>query len=182
MMDGKELREIVASAQIGSETAYRELVGRFGSGLLGYFYRGTGNRAEAEDLLQEVFLRLVKGLATYKEKERFEVWLYRMAQHLLIDYWRKRKAVNADGAWLAEESEVMPDSLARTAARETEDQLQRALAKLAPEQREVLLMRYFSGMSFEEISKMNGTPLGTALARAHRGLAKLRQMLAENAS
>lgn len=177
-----ELREVVAAARSGSEAAYQALVGRFGSGLLGYFYRGTGNRNDAEDLVQEAFVRLVKGLKTYKEKERFEVWLYRLAHHLLIDFWRRRKMVSTDEEWLLDREEIVTDPLTRSANRETADELQKALAQLSPEQREVLLMRYFSGLSFDEIAKVNGTPLGTALARAHRGLAKLRELLSEKVS
>ncbi len=178
-MENTELRELVSAARNGSEQAYQGLVCRFAPGLMGYFYRNTGNRTEAEDLLQEVFLRLVKGLPAYQEKERFAVWLYRMAQHLLIDFWRKRKVTLTSEDWVLEQDVVEQDPSARSVARDQEDELQRALKKLSPEQREVITLRYFSGLSFEEISKLNGTPLGTALARAHRGLGKLRELLTE---
>jgi len=177
-METTDLRDTVASARQGSEQAYRELVGRFGPGLLGYFARNTGNQADAEDLLQDVFVRLVKAFPAYREKERFEVWLYRMARHLLIDYWRKRKVSLAAEDWMIEE-QITADPLDRMTDRETQDELQRALAKLSPEQREVILMRYFSDLTFEEIAKANATPLGTALARAHRGLARLKELLTQ---
>jgi len=102
-----------------------------------------------------------------------------MAQHLLIDFWRKRKVTLTSEDWVLEQDVVEQDPSARSVARDQEDELQRALKKLSPEQREVITLRYFSGLSFEEISKLNGTPLGTALARAHRGLGKLRELLTE---
>jgi RNA polymerase sigma-70 factor, ECF subfamily len=175
-MENQELKAIVTAAQSGSETAYQALVANFGSPLLGYFYRNTGNRAEAEDLVQELFLRLVKGLKKYREKERFEVWLFQMARHLVIDHWRKRKMPLA-GEDCQVETDPDHDPHTRIAARETADELQQALARLSPDQREVIVMRYFSGLSFAQIAKAAQTPLGTALARAHRGLDKLRTML-----
>ncbi|MFA5866260.1 MAG: RNA polymerase sigma factor [Phycisphaerae bacterium] len=168
--------EIVLAAREGSEQAYQYLVSSLGPGLLGYFYRNTGNRAEAEDLLQEIFLRVVRGLPKYKEQERFEIWVYRMARHLLIDYWRKRKIRYSGDEWMLEQ-EIVGDALSRAVACETGDELQKAIGKLSPEQREVILMRYFSDLSFDEISKINGSPMGTVLARAHRGLGKLREIL-----
>jgi RNA polymerase sigma-70 factor, ECF subfamily len=175
-METQELREIVSAARSGSEEAYRSLVSRFGSPLMAYFFRNTGNRTEAEDLVQELFLRLVKGLKKYREKERFEVWLFQMARHLVIDHWRKRKMPLA-GEECEVEADPGQDPQARATARESSDELQQALAQLSRDQREVILMRYFSGLSFEEIAKTGGTPLGTALARAHRGLDKLRKIL-----
>jgi RNA polymerase sigma-70 factor, ECF subfamily len=175
-MENLTIPEIVLAAQEGSEQAYQYLVSGFGPGLLGYFYRNTGNHSEAEDLLGEVFLRVVRGLPSYKEQERFEIWVYRMARHLLIDYWRKQKIRYSGDDWLLEQ-ETVEDAISRTVTRETDDELQKAIGKLSPEQREVILMRYFSGLSFSEISKINGTPMGTVLARAHRGLGKLREIL-----
>ena len=84
-MDNKRIAEIVASARSGSEQAYRQLVEAYGANLMRYFYRNTGHQAEAEDLLQEVFLRLVRSLKNYKENERFEVWIYRLESKILID-------------------------------------------------------------------------------------------------
>ncbi len=187
-MNDVALQSVVAEAGKGSEAAYRELVGRFGSRLLGYFYRNTGNRTEAEDLVGECFLRLVKGLRKYKEKERFEVWLYRLAHNLMIDYWRKKKMVDA-GEMIEGGGELcgigsgrgrsQDDPVVSAMDKESQDELQKAVMKLSPEQRETILMRYFSGLAFEEIAELSGVPLGTALARAHRGLKRLKELLAE---
>jgi RNA polymerase sigma-70 factor (ECF subfamily) len=186
-MEQSSVSEMVAAARKGSEEAYELLVTAYGPKLMGYFYRNTGSRSEAEDLLQETFLRLVRGLKKYKEKERFDVWLFRLSHNLLIDYWRKRKMIRAgdvsgdDGEnWLMESrlGDSADDPVAVLAAIEAKDELQAGLARLSPEQRETILLRYFSGLSFEEIAKTGGVPLGTALARVHRGLKQLKQLMA----
>jgi RNA polymerase sigma-70 factor (ECF subfamily) len=186
-MDNRDLAEIVSAARKGSELAYQEMVSRFGSKLLGYFYRNIGRMSEAEDLVQELFLRVVKGLKKYKEKERFEVWIFQMARHLLIDYWRKKKVLLSSDMPMNEEEDIETIEMMletkdesphdRMVKKEMLDDLQGALERLPAEQREVILMRYFSGLSFEEISKMNNRPIGTILARAHRATVKLKELL-----
>lgn len=185
-MADSELQQLVRRAQKGSAEAYEQLVRRYSPRLLGYFVRSVTNRADAEDLLQEVFLRVVGSLKKYRERERFEYWLFRLAHNLVIDYWRKRRTtltVSQDrGGQVTAETTVSskdpgPDRVA--AAKDDADRLGRALEMLPIEQRDTLLMRYFGGLSYAEIAKSAGCPLGTVLARAHRGVAKLREALKE---
>ncbi len=183
-MDQRQIQDIVLSAKNGSQQAYRSLVAEFGSSLLGYFYRNTGKIDDAEDLVQEVFVRVVKGLKRYSEQEKFHIWLFRIAHNLLIDYWRKHK-MKLESEISNEEQNSFSQNIASDeidpvlvlSNRERYDELQQALEKLPANQKEVLLMRYFSGLSFDEISQINGTPIGTSLARAHRGLDKLKSIL-----
>jgi RNA polymerase sigma-70 factor (ECF subfamily) len=185
-MEQTKISTIVAAARNGSDEAYRALLEAYGSGLVGYFYRNTGSRNEADDLVQETFLHLVRGLRNYKEEERFEVWLYRLARNLLVDYWRKHKMVHAVDVGKDDSEEWMPELPANRDIREPSDmlmekemgdELQKALMKLSSDQRETILMRYFSELSFEEIAEMSGVPLGTALARVHRGLKTLKRLM-----
>ena len=187
-MEKTSVSQMVSQARKGSESAYEAIFAAFGSKLLGYFYRNTGNLSEAEDLLQETFLRVVRSLKRYKEKERFEVWLFKLAHNLLIDYWRKRKMIrlsdmvsedSEDDNWLLDSkaTEVVDDPASILDQAITNDELQRAIEKLSLGQREMVLMRYFSGLSFEEIAQTNGVPIGTALARVHRGLKQLKRMI-----
>lgn len=179
-----EIRELVRLARQGSPAAYEELVRRYSRGLFGYFSRSVSNRADAEELLGELFLRLVRGLGRYCEQERFEVWLYRMARNLVIDFWRKRRPMaTAEGVEkLAVLAGGERDPHEAAVAGEDVDRLQAALAKLPAQQRELLLLRYFGGLSFDEIARTVGCPIGTALARAHRGIRKLRSLLQEHDS
>lgn len=182
-MESSKVEDMVRLARKGSEQGYRSLVGEYGAPLLGYFLRNTGNRADSEDLVQEVFVRVVKGLKNYREEKRFKVWIFQIAHNLLIDHWRKHKVVpesdisgESDG-FIAGLTIHTDDPLETLSGREDSDVLQKALEKLPVVQKEVILMRYFSGLSFDQIAKTNGTPIGTLLARAHRGLEKLRGML-----
>ncbi len=182
-MEPSKIADMVRLARNGTEQGYKSLVSEYGSSLLGYFLRNTGNLADSEDLVQEVFVRIVKGLKNYREERRFGVWVFQIAHNLLIDHWRKRKVVlesdisdESDGI-IADLTIHNDNPLEKLAKRENSDELQRALSIIPAVQREVILMRYFSGLSFDQIAKINGTPIGTSLARAHRGLERLKKLL-----
>jgi len=187
-MDAGELTMTIRQAQGGDAVAFETLINAYGGSLYGLFYRSVGNRHDAEDLLQELFLRLVRNIGRYDHRDRFDAWLYRVATNLIRD--RVRKSVRLKGRFrrldtggdenadvVAGLSDESPGPAETLAAGEQYDDLQKALSKLPDEQREVLLLRHFSGLSFQQIAQITGCPVGTALARAHRGLQKLRQLL-----
>jgi len=189
-MSFPEVKELVRRAREGSAESYDALIRRYSPGLFGYLYRCVGNRTQAEDLLQDVLLRMVRGLRTYREREKFEVWLYRLAHNRVVDHWRKHRAAPisdcAVGTHMAPADDLTmqmpgsePSPSAGVEAAEEYDRLQWAIEQLTCEQRETILLRYFSGLRFAEIAKLTHCPIGTALARAHRGLGKLRSLLTE---
>ncbi len=194
-MDRDRLADLIHGAQRGEAASFEGLIDAFASRVFGFFFRATFSREEAEDLMQEVFLRVVRTIASYQHDDRFESWLFRIAANLARDRLRRRRrsprsAVSGgrDGEYdkgtlptdaldgLAGEAESVD---ARLIHREELDALGAALARLPEPEREVIVLRHFSQMSFKEIADATGTPLGTALARAHRGLAKLRQWCKE---
>jgi RNA polymerase sigma-70 factor (ECF subfamily) len=192
-MEPDVLGSLIGRAKRRDAAAFDALVDAYGSRLFGYLYRLTGARDEAEELLQELFVRLVRTLPEYEHDGRFEGWLFRIATNLARDRVRRRQrapavlSLDAAGndvgnptgpsSWqeLADLSGPSPE--APLELREEADALQRALSKLPGPEREVVMLRHFSGMSFAEIAEAMDTPLGTALARAHRGLGKLRDMM-----
>jgi len=190
-MSDLDVKELVRRARQGSCDAYDELVSRYAGRLFGYLSRSVGNRADAEELVQDVFVKMVQGLRTYHEREKFEVWLYRIAHNRIVDHWRKRRAGpmseyvgRGEGSGRADNpADRVPsrekDPQASAASAEAYDQLQHALRQLSREQRETLLLRYFGGIGFSEIAEITHCPIGTALARAHRGLARLKTLLTE---
>jgi RNA polymerase sigma-70 factor (ECF subfamily) len=181
------LAGVIGRAQRGDPGAFDELVEQFSSGLYGLLCRLTGSRHEAEDLLQDTWLRVVRTIRAYRHRARFEAWLYRIAINLARDRVRRRQRRRAAGEHMPGEPETEAELDARRVPQpgpehqlelaEEVDRLQRALERLSTAEREVIMLRHFSDMSFKEIGELMGTPIGTALARAHRGLAHLRQIM-----
>lgn len=188
-MDSAQIADLVARAQRGDAAAFDALVVAYSPRLYGYFYRLTGARHDAEDLLQEVFVRLVRNIGVYEHEGRFDAWLFRMATNLVRDRVRRGRASRAAGLEPAggRGAEVLDDEPDHGAADPAEavhraeqvDLLQRAIGQLSEAEREVVLLRHFSQLSFRQIAEAMGTPLGTALARAHRGLARLRELMSD---
>jgi RNA polymerase sigma-70 factor (ECF subfamily) len=156
----------------------------------GLLFRLTGSHDIAEDLLQGTFLRVVRMLPAYEHSGRFEAWIFRIAANLVRD--RARQAARqrrfhaadssdgggVDGQWRAARPPPQPDEL--LGRREAGDRLAEALARLSESEREVLLLRHYSDLSFREIAEMLDIPIGTTLSRAHRALQRLRRDLGED--
>jgi len=190
--DAAELADLIARAQRREPAAFDALINAYGARLYGYFYRLTGSRHDAEDLLQEVFIRLVRMIERYQHDGRFEGWLFRIATNLVRDRVRRSKTGRAATDSLgprgarseAESTGDRPDPAAERPSASLEraenlDRLQQAIGQLPEAEREVIMLRHFAQLSFREIADQMGTPLGTALARAHRGLAKLRELMGD---
>lgn len=193
-MDEAALAEAIRGAQQGHANSFDGLVDAYAPRLFGFLYRLTGSRQESEDLLQEVFLRLVRTIEAYTHDGRFEAWLFRIAANLVRDRVRK---VRRSGKFVSGSTDSSDDgngsliesieAEASDGARQLElseevEALNRALAKLPDAEREVVVLRHFSQMSFREIAEATDVPLGTALARGHRGLAKLRKLMDPDAA
>ncbi len=187
-MDAVLLQELVARAGNRDADAFDALIDAYGPRLYGYFYRLVGSREESEDLLQELFLRVVRTIDRYEHQDQFDAWLFRIATNLVRDRIRRlrRRPV---GVSLAESDEWQLDATdARTGSRvsspvedverdETVDRLGVALEALSDSDREIVMLRHFSQMTFQQIANVLGSPLGTVLARGHRALAKLRTIM-----
>lgn len=143
-------------------------------------YRLTGNHDDAQDLVQEVMVRLYRGLATYQPGQ-FEGWLARITTNAFLDDVRRRQRRPV---------EPLPDDAGRThvlgaapsadeaAARERlPDDMQAAIAGLAPEFRAAVVLCDVVGLNYEEIAAALGVPIGTVRSRIHRGRAQLRKAL-----
>jgi RNA polymerase sigma factor (sigma-70 family) len=186
-MDPQQLGEVIAAAKAGDSRAYRELLDAYGRRLYGYFLRATGRHHDAEDLLGELMLRQVSKLGKYDDRGRFEPWLFRIAANMVRDRIRRMRSspppvsLSAEG----EPGTLRGDHLLADAedvdtglvAEEASADLNEALARLDVTTREMILLRHFGQMSFKEIAEIFDCPLGTALARVHRGLRSLRRMM-----
>ena len=186
-MEADRLRTTIASAQAGSADAFHAILDVYGPRLYGYFFRATGRHHDAEDLLGEMMLRLVKQLKKYDDRGRFEPWLFRIAANMVRDRIRRRKS-KPPPVSLSVESESgdtqadrlpgaepgVDEAMLKT---EASEELHQALNNLDDTTREMILLRYFGEMSFKDLAEHFQCPLGTVLARVHRGLKSLREKL-----
>jgi RNA polymerase sigma-70 factor, ECF subfamily len=177
--------ELVASALAGSQDAFRELVVRFERPVFSLILRMVQDRATAEDLAQDTFVKAFRNLHTYDPQRKLASWLFKIAHNTTLDHLRRgglatvplQAAGEDEGGSLAD---VLADEATEgpAAAAERHDLarvLDRAIATLRPEYREAVVLRYVEGLSYEEIVEATGQPLGTVktfLHRARKALAK----------
>ncbi len=186
-MDSQRLGRIIASAQAGQAKAYEVLLDEYGPRLYAYFLRSTRRHHEAEDLLGELTVRLVRRLGSYRHSGRFEPWLFRIAANLVRDRIRRLRASPPAMSLTAQDDEGAPaaDRLAGAdsppdaslLANEAGIQVREAMETLDETTRQMILLRHMGGMSFKELAELFECPLGTVLARVHRGLQALRERL-----
>jgi RNA polymerase sigma-70 factor (ECF subfamily) len=175
-------RLLVLRAQLGAREAWGRLVERYDARLLFYLRRLLGSAAEAEDLRQEVWLTVVRKLATLEDPGAFRTWLYRVARHHAISWLRKRRAeISLDEADPRGEgvAEVEADESALSV--EEAAAVYAALDRLSPSHREMLSLRFLGGLTYEEIAGVVDCPVGTVRSRIHYAKSALRAVLAEGA-
>ncbi|MGC9454651.1 MAG: RNA polymerase sigma factor [Phycisphaerae bacterium] len=184
-MEPRQLRAVISSARRNSAEGYRALLEAYGPRLYGYFYRATGDHHDAEDLVGEVMLRLVRELKRYDERGRFEPWLFRVAANVLRDRIRRGRSRPAghslsageSGSWAAELRDDGPGPDVPLEAAEASERLNAAIERLDENTRQMILLRHFGQLSFKEVAELTGNPLGTVLARVHRGMKQLRLLM-----
>src|ERR1700676_74471 len=175
---------IIERCLAGEEAAWEELVRVHTRRVYAICFRFTGSDHKAQDLTQEVFLRVFRSLKNFRAGEgSFSVWLARLARNLLIDDYRKNKL---DRAWDSLEAglptiENTTTTSARAdgmlAGREASELLQGALQKLSPELRETVILRDLEELEYREIAEVLQIPEGTVKSRLNRGRADLARIL-----
>ena len=175
----RELGAIVAQAAKGDQAAWSELVTRYGRRVYAMAKSRLRDHEAAEDITQGVFVTLAEKLASqagaYQEVGRFEAYLFRIAMNRVRDEARKRK--RRPTPLSLQEGDTGTPQAAEHAARDDLDELRAALAQLPDPDRRVVELRHLSQMSFKAIADLLQEPMGTLLARHHRALKKLRQVL-----
>lgn len=168
----------------GEEAAWEELVRVHTRRVYSVCFRFTGKESEAQDLAQDVFLRVFRTLKSFRSGEgSFAVWLNRLTRNLLIDHYRRTKHDRntdslEDQLPRIEESNALggrADGL--LAGREASELLQNALGKLSPELRETVVLRDIEELEYREIAQVLQVPEGTVKSRLNRGRAELGRLL-----
>lgn len=168
----------------GNEAAWEELVRLHTRRVYSVCFRFTSADSEAQDLTQEVFLRVFRTLKSFRTGEgSFSVWLNRLTRNLLIDHYRRTKQERSTDS-IEEQLPHIEESTAVTArtdgmlaGREASELLQGALKKLSPELRETVILRDIEEMEYREIAQVLQVPEGTVKSRLNRGRAELARLL-----
>lgn len=177
---------LVALAREGHRGAFAELVELYKIKIFHLAYRMLGNRQEAEDVVQDTFLRMYEHLASYDRSRKFSTWLYRIATNLCIDRLRRRRAVYSLDADLSEGDGMDGYSVLRADGPGPEESLMlterqriviEAIASLPDKYKTAVALRYFQDLSMQEISDILQIPVATVKTRIHRGREYLRRKL-----
>jgi RNA polymerase sigma-70 factor (ECF subfamily) len=188
MSDGGETDESLMAGYAGGDvTAFEELYRRHEMRIWRYLERNVGNRATADELMQEVWFAVAREAPNYRAKARFTTWLFTIAHNRMIDWMRgSRPQVSLEQMGYEAGSVIVQltsDSSAgpfdATVAREQASALARALAELPSEQREAFLMQVEGELSIEEIAAICGTSFETIKSRLRYARGKLRNSLKE---
>jgi RNA polymerase sigma-70 factor (ECF subfamily) len=179
MPPGSSVREggveaLMVAYQQSDPEAATSLVAQLSQPIFQFFLAQSRNRAEAEDLLQDFWLRIHKARATYRPGEPLLPWFYAIARRVRVDHYRKNRR--------AREHEIQSEQLPERPAfesphRQATPQMAELLKTLPESQREVLLLLKVSGLSLEEAARTTGTSIGSVKQKAHRAYESLRKRL-----
>ncbi len=181
----RESAEIARGLRHRDPDVLDSLIEQYQSRLLRYLVYLTSNRALAEDLFQETWVRVLERGSQYNGRTKFEAWLFAVARHLVIDSYRRRTPASLDeltehdgGAALEIRDESGPSPFQMLSGREDRERIEIALEHIPAVYREVLVLRFQEDMKLEEIAQVTGAPLSTVKSRLHRGLEALRPAMA----
>ena len=178
--------ELLSAFAKGDAAALDLLVARYRQALFSWLMGMTGNRADAEDLFQDIWFRVIRHAGRFNDVS-FKAWLWKIARNIVIDFRRKRKPDLSLDAVDDEEdqpllSQLTAKDIGPAEAVERDDltkRVLRAVASLPDVQRDVFMMRVQGNLSFSEIASALDIPLNTALGRMHDAMTKLKKLLAE---
>ena len=152
----------------GDQRAVPLLLERYRKALFAFLYRITVNQADAEDLFQETWMRVVRYGRTFDPQKKFSTWLFQIAVNCTRDFFKQKSPETAL------ENEISVDMDLR--GMENQEMVEQIMRKMPLPYREILALRYFHDMKEKEIADLLGIPLGTVKSRLHKTLAHLREI------
>ena len=193
-MEEQQTAQLVRRCLAGDSSAWEEIVRLHHRRVYNLCYRFTNSAADAQDLTQDVFVRVYRTLASYSlAKGAFTTWLTTLTRNLLVDHFRRSKQdriTDSIDAGLREEEDSLslsdrledpgptPDD--RLASKETQKLVQQALKRLSPELREAVILRDLQDFDYKEIAQVLRVPEGTVKSRINRGRMELARLLSRN--
>jgi RNA polymerase sigma-70 factor, ECF subfamily len=189
--DAQLAAQLIRRCLDGDAAAWEELVQRYHRRIYNICYRFAGSAEDAQDLTQEVFVKMYRTLKTYDmERGAFMTWVTAMTRNLLVDHFRRTKQERVtdslDAAPSAHDDAVLlsaqvedrrPAPDARAQSQELEEAVHRAMGRLSPDLREAVILRDLQDMDYKEIATVLKVPEGTVKSRINRGRAELARLL-----
>jgi RNA polymerase sigma-70 factor (ECF subfamily) len=171
-MTDEVIMEAVKSGNLQQATLLFE---RYNRRIFNFLARMTMDRALAEDLSQNVFLRMIKYRNSYREGARFQSWIYQIARNVFSDHYQAHKNKYSDFVDVDNIKDNMPDHEETETQDEKEVLLHRSMARLSNDQREVLVLTRFQQMKYEEVAALMDTTVANIKVKVHRAIIKLRE-------
>jgi RNA polymerase sigma-70 factor (ECF subfamily) len=163
--------DLMLDVRNGAGETLGVLFDRYHTPLYNFYSKLTGDRTLSEDLVQEVFLRILKYRQSYQPGTPFRAWIYQIARNARVDHYRKTPK------HITFEPEMAPAVMPRDSAQQSEEVelLHRALLQMPVEKKEILILSRFQELRYDEIARLLGCELGTVKTRIHRAIQELRQ-------
>lgn len=177
----KDQEKIIARARRGDADAFEQLVVAYRDQVFRLALRMCGSEADADEVAQEAFLSAWKALPNFRGESQFSTWLYQLTTHAAIDLMRREKRQIA-AADITEVNAADPAPSPQQQAEQSEQReiVRDAILQLAPEQREVVVLRFMEELSYEEIGAVLKLPSGTVKSRLNRAKAQLKEILSKS--
>lgn len=174
-----EDHELMLAVRNGDLARLGDLFERHHRPLYGFFVKCTGQHAASEDLVQQVFYRILKYRHTYRDEGKFTTWMYHMARRVAADHYRKygqNSNREVDPETVQEIPDPQPQADSQASTHDDIELLHKALAILPPDQREIITLQRFQKLSHEQLAALYECKVGAMKVRAHRALNSLREI------
>lgn len=177
----KDQENIIARARRGDADAFEQLVVAYREQVFRLALRMCGSEADADEVAQEAFLSAWKALPNFRGESQFSTWLYQLTTHAAIDLMRREKRqIAADDITEVSAADPAPSPQQQAEQSEQREIVRDAILQLAPEQREVVVLRFMEELSYEEIGAVLKLPSGTVKSRLNRAKAQLKEILSKS--
>lgn len=176
-MPGENDRELVSKALQGSQKAFRQIVERYHSTAYAVVRGVLGDSDEVDDVLQNVYVKIYRGLAGFRGESRLSTWIYQIARNEAINAARKRRPVGTPVEDVAVAAGDAASPEVSFGKRELSERMEAAMAAMDDNYRMVLELRYMGERSYDEIAEAMGLPVGTVKTYIYRGKVQLKKIL-----
>ena len=177
----KDQEKIIARTRRGDADAFEQLVVAYREQVFRLALRMCGSEADADEVAQEAFLSAWKALPNFRGESQFSTWLYQLTTHAAIDLMRREKRqIAADDITEVSAADPAPSPQQQAEQSEQREIVRDAILQLAPEQREVVVLRFMEELSYEEIGAVLKLPSGTVKSRLNRAKAQLKEILSKS--